>query len=202
MSRTSDTAICATTSRPRSRPRSAPSRRPPVLSSVLTSARRAYSAGASPADRACGDRHQERHAEHAPVEAEIDAQRHLERQAGDAVLHGRRRRHRQQNGARAAEDRQHDALREELSNDPSAPGPERRAQRHLAPPRRGACQQHVRDVGARNAQQQSGQQREHGGGDVKHRAVLRNRSRVGLRNDQQRDALVRRRVLARRARRP
>ena len=180
MSSTSDTAIWRDDEQPAKPAPLGPSRWPPVLSSELTSARRAYSAGASPADHACSDRHHQGHAEHAPVEAEIDPQRHLERQTRDAVLHGCRRAHRQQNGACAAEDREHDALREELPNDPSASGPRAPRAAPISRPRDAARASSMFAMLALvMAQEQSGQQREHGRGDVEHRAVLRHRPRLG-----------------------
>ena len=148
-----------------------------------------------PGNHAGQDGDADRRAEHSPVKAEVDPERHPEREALDPVLHRRGRRNREQHRSRAAEHREHDALGEQLTDDASAAGAERRAQGHLAAPRRGPCQQHVGHVGARDEQQQSGQRREHRRGDVEHRAVLRHRPRLRFGHHEQLDALVRRRVL-------
>ena len=55
---------------------------------------------------------------------------------------------------RRAEQRQHETLDQQLSHQPSAARAERAAQRDLSLPSGRAAEQHVRDVGARDEQQQ------------------------------------------------
>ena len=62
---------------------------------------------------------------------------------------------------RAAGEREHRALRQQLADDAPAPGAERLAYRHLACARSAARQQQVRDVGARDQQHEDDRAHEH-----------------------------------------
>ena len=66
-----------------------------------------------------------------------------------------------QHAEHAAHDREQHALGQQLTNQAPAPGAERRAHRHLAAPRRGADEQQVRDVRARDQQHEADRTQEH-----------------------------------------
>ena len=79
-------------------------------------------------------------------------------------------RRRQQQPSRAARERQHDALGEQLARETGAGCPERAPDCEFLLPRRAARQQQVRDVDAGNQQNECDgrQQRQHGGAQALH----------------------------------
>ena len=119
------------------------------LSALLRSTERACKPGDEADEQAAGQR--DRHREHR--DADVEPRRHETRERHRALRdeQGDRAAGEQQAGD-GAERRQHAALRNQLTQQPAAPGADRRADGNLAPARFRSGDQQVRDVGARDQQ--------------------------------------------------
>ena len=120
--------------------------------------RRRLQRGPDSEEDAGRERQANRETEHAPVDAGINCGRHAGRdelqQRDDKPARG-------QETQRAAGKRQHDAFGQKLPDEPAAAGAECHPDRELARPRRGADQQEIRDVRARNEQHRADRADEH-----------------------------------------
>ncbi len=118
----------------------------------------ACSAGQIPKSRPVASDKTKREAEHAPVDAGVNGGRHAGR---DQLQQRDDQRARGQEAERAAGERQHDAFGQKLPEEPAATGAEGHPHRELARARRGADEQQIRDVRARDEQHRADRTDEH-----------------------------------------
>ena len=149
-SSTNASATSAITAPSRSqRPDEPPTRRPLERSTSITSGREAFHAGSTPKISAAANDASAANASTVPSsDTAVGARQALGRQLNqrvDAEL-------REQQSGGAADRREHDALGDQLANDAPAVAADRGAHRQLALARRGAHQQQVGDVRARDQQ--------------------------------------------------
>ena len=152
MTRTTASATSDITSPRRTQVRAAEAvdRCPASLSELLTTCSRRCRSGDRPKSDARDQRNGDREQQH-------DRDRARFRPRSRQALRVRRQQRAQAAKAqhraeRAAGEREHDPLGQELPQQPPAPGAERRADRELALPRLGAGEHQVRQVGARDEQ--------------------------------------------------
>ena len=147
MSSANESATSATMSAPRSRSRAGPPAVPRAPSFITSarSAREARSAGSEAEQKPGGERQGQREAQHARIDRGLGEPRHA---AGPSARRPATPAQATSTPTRAAQQRQQQALDQQLPHEAPARRAERRADGDLAPPHRRAREQQVRHVRA------------------------------------------------------